>query len=221
EAGVMQRTADRVADDEAFGERSVVVRAMRADGTHPIAAAHDHDVSVADAAEKRLALRQRVERNALSEIGPGLRITRPHGCLPSPARESMTGFATYVPGDRIQSSGLGSAFSGRRADRGRRPDRPGPGALAHAARRAGADCRQDRGAVDDLARPRRSGAHARVLPAARTGRPPRPRPALGGRRDISGWGGGASRGRCWEPWARASARTRTSSSSRRTNTSGC
>ena len=50
ETGVVPRTPDRVADDQSVGERTVVVRAMRADGEVLVAAPDDDDLIVTDMA---------------------------------------------------------------------------------------------------------------------------------------------------------------------------
>jgi hypothetical protein len=52
---MVQRAANRVADDEAFGERSFVVRARRADCKESISRAGQHHVVVANPAEERVA----------------------------------------------------------------------------------------------------------------------------------------------------------------------
>src|SRR5262249_7522178 len=58
EACVMEWTSNRVADDEAFRQRSAVMRAGRPDGEEPTAAAHEHDLIVAHASGQDVAVRE-------------------------------------------------------------------------------------------------------------------------------------------------------------------
>ena len=55
---VMQGTANRVADDQAVGQRALVVRAVRADGEESIARARQQHVVVADATREQAAVGQ-------------------------------------------------------------------------------------------------------------------------------------------------------------------
>src|SRR5262245_13401904 len=79
---------------------------------------------------------------------------------------------TRLEPDATASTGLtwnGFCETSTGADRRRGPDRSGSGSVAQTTRRGSADRRSDVGAGDDLARGRRAGAHARVLPSDRTG----------------------------------------------------
>jgi hypothetical protein len=79
ETGVMPGTADAFADHESFGERPVVVTAMRVDGENLRSGTHQQNILIADMSEQCLA----GEFNALGEIRPGgwgLRFS--HGLLP-------------------------------------------------------------------------------------------------------------------------------------------
>ena len=71
EAGVMPGTADALADHEAFGERPVVMAAMRADREDLRARAHQQHFLVADMAEQGLARRIRTSATPLRQIGTG------------------------------------------------------------------------------------------------------------------------------------------------------
>src|SRR5438105_13860542 len=53
EARVVQRTPDRIADEEPVAERAMIVRAVRADSEHLIANARDQHLVVADAPDDR------------------------------------------------------------------------------------------------------------------------------------------------------------------------
>jgi hypothetical protein len=69
EARVMQGTSNRVVNDKAFGERAVIVRAVRADGEESIADARQQNVLLADPSEQRAAARQRTDGDPEREIG--------------------------------------------------------------------------------------------------------------------------------------------------------
>ncbi len=56
EAGVMQRAADRIANDQSFGQRAVVVRACRADGKVVLTAPHQDGFLAIDASADDPAL---------------------------------------------------------------------------------------------------------------------------------------------------------------------
>ena len=66
----MPGTTDALADHEPFGERPVIVAAMRADGENLRARAHQQNFLVADMAEQRLA-REIGQGDALCQIGTG------------------------------------------------------------------------------------------------------------------------------------------------------
>src|SRR6185437_9278032 len=71
EAGVVQRAPDRVADEQAVGERAVVVRAERAGDEHLVAHARDDDLLVADAGAHDAAGLHGGDRNAVTEVRQG------------------------------------------------------------------------------------------------------------------------------------------------------
>jgi hypothetical protein len=64
----MPRTADRVADDESFGERTVVMRAVRPNRETFVAAPYDDDLIVADVAGHGHVVRELVEWNTSPEV---------------------------------------------------------------------------------------------------------------------------------------------------------
>ena len=70
EAGVMPGTADAVADHEPFGERSVIVAAMRVDGENLGARAHQQDILIADMAEQACHRRDRTSATPCVRSGP-------------------------------------------------------------------------------------------------------------------------------------------------------
>jgi hypothetical protein len=82
----MPRTADRVANDEAVGERAVVVGAMRADGEGLVAPPHQNHVIVARAAGNRHSVLEILKSNARREIRLGVPVRVSHGgqLLPAP-----------------------------------------------------------------------------------------------------------------------------------------
>ena len=65
----MQRTSNRIADDEAFGEGTAVVRAMSADSKEPIPGARQQHLVLADTAEQRTSAPKSIHRHARSQIG--------------------------------------------------------------------------------------------------------------------------------------------------------
>ena len=65
----MQRTSNRVANDKAFGERAVIVRAVRADREEAIARTRQQRVIIADTSEQRAAARKRIGGYAERQIG--------------------------------------------------------------------------------------------------------------------------------------------------------
>ena len=67
-ARVMPWTADRVTDDQAVGERSVIMRAGRADCVKSVAASNQNGVFRIDASADEAAIRKFVQRNPASEI---------------------------------------------------------------------------------------------------------------------------------------------------------
>ena len=80
----MPGAAHRVADQQAFGERTVIVRAGCADGEHLVAAARQQHLLVADMAEQHGAVGEVGEGNTLAQIGPaGLGVLLSHCKLPS------------------------------------------------------------------------------------------------------------------------------------------
>ena len=64
----MPRTPNAGADDKAFGERTVVVRAMRADGKRAIADARQQHVLVTDLPEQHSTVRQGIGRHAGRQV---------------------------------------------------------------------------------------------------------------------------------------------------------
>ena len=65
----MQRTSNRVANDKAFGEMAVIVRAERADGKESIAGTRQQHVILADTSEQRAAARKRIDGYPERQIG--------------------------------------------------------------------------------------------------------------------------------------------------------
>src|SRR5262249_15944062 len=78
ETGVVPGTTHGVADDESFGEWTVIVRAVRADGEELAAGARDHDILVTDPAEQRSAVGKSTDRDSLREIGLRCRVWVAH-----------------------------------------------------------------------------------------------------------------------------------------------
>ena len=68
EAGVVPRAADRVCDDQSIGERSVIVRAVCADGEQLVAGAREQNVFVADAPRQHAADGERIDRDPLAQV---------------------------------------------------------------------------------------------------------------------------------------------------------
>src|SRR5206468_8396986 len=68
ETGVVPWTADRVVDDEAVGERSLVVSAMRADGEDLVARFDDEHFLFADSSADEASRTKFSDRNTLSEV---------------------------------------------------------------------------------------------------------------------------------------------------------
>ena len=65
----MQRTSNRVANDEAFGERAVIVRAVRPDREQLITGTRQQHVIIADTSEQRAAARKRIDGYPERQIG--------------------------------------------------------------------------------------------------------------------------------------------------------
>ena len=65
---MVQRAANRVAHEEAFGERTVVVRAMRTDREDSIAGARQKNLILADVPEDHAPVRNRVERETARQV---------------------------------------------------------------------------------------------------------------------------------------------------------
>ncbi len=96
ETGVVPGASNRVAHDEAFGKRTVVVRAMRA----------DREQSIAGARQKNLILPDLPEDHAPIGNGVGLYATRQvPGCVGSRVSHDYLPLGThFTPGARSQGS---------------------------------------------------------------------------------------------------------------------
>ncbi len=70
---VMQGAANRAVDDQSFGQRSMVVRAVRSHGEPSIAVAHQQDVVIACFSFQALAIPQRVGGHAGDQVNGDLR----------------------------------------------------------------------------------------------------------------------------------------------------
>jgi len=68
EAGVMEWTSNRLSNQDAFGERSAVMRALCAHSEELFGAMNQQHIVVADATGKNLSLRNRFHRDALCQI---------------------------------------------------------------------------------------------------------------------------------------------------------
>ena len=66
ETRVMQRTPDGVADDQPFGERAAIVRAVRADGEPLVARAREQHLVVADPSRQHAAVGDGARRERLA-----------------------------------------------------------------------------------------------------------------------------------------------------------
>jgi hypothetical protein len=69
----MQRTSDRVADDQAVGELAAIVRTATTDGEESVPGPHDDDLVVADHAGERRAIGEAADGDASSQIRKCLR----------------------------------------------------------------------------------------------------------------------------------------------------
>ena len=79
----MPRAAHRVADQQSFGQRTVIVAARRTDGEQLGALARQQHLLVADMAHKHAAVGKVGEGNTLAQIGPaGLGVLLSHCILP-------------------------------------------------------------------------------------------------------------------------------------------
>ena len=65
----MPRASHGIADHDAVGQRSVVVRAMGADGEERVAALHEQRVFSIDFAGHHPPFAQIIDRNSTAEIG--------------------------------------------------------------------------------------------------------------------------------------------------------
>jgi hypothetical protein len=75
EAGMMPRAPDRAVDDQSFGKRAAVMRAMRTDGEELRTAPDQQHRLLADVAEKLVPIGDLVLRNSERQIRPlGLRL---------------------------------------------------------------------------------------------------------------------------------------------------
>ncbi len=80
----MPGAAHGVADQQSFGERTVIVAARRADGEQLGAGPRQQHLLVADMAEKHAAVGEVGEGNTLAQIGPaGLGVLLSHCILHS------------------------------------------------------------------------------------------------------------------------------------------
>jgi hypothetical protein len=82
ECGVVPGAADRVPSHKAVSERSMVMRAMRADGENLVPAAHEQDRLAAAMAGKDRVFGKLGERNPLCEIGAAWRLFLRHRFSP-------------------------------------------------------------------------------------------------------------------------------------------
>jgi hypothetical protein len=71
EAGVVPWTPYRVADNQSVDKRTVIVRAMSANGKELVAGASKYHVFAAGRPEHHASIRKSADRNALAEIGQG------------------------------------------------------------------------------------------------------------------------------------------------------
>jgi hypothetical protein len=78
-AGAVQRTANRVADDETLCERTAVMRARRADREHFLARAHEHYALAVRVPEQHAAFFQIRARYPSLEIGTRQLVRTAHG----------------------------------------------------------------------------------------------------------------------------------------------
>ena len=86
ETGVMPRAAHAVAGHETFGQRAMVVAAMRADGEYFVATAHQQNLLVADLAQQ-LTVDEIAEADTLAQIRAARRcLLLGHGRVPPLAR---------------------------------------------------------------------------------------------------------------------------------------
>ncbi len=69
EARMMQRTSNRLANDQALGESPAIVRAVGADGEESIAGTRQQHVILADASGQHVAARQRFDGYPERQIG--------------------------------------------------------------------------------------------------------------------------------------------------------